>query len=199
MDKAKGMASDVGKKAMAAGSTLIDKAEDLSEKAWDKGGEALDKFGDVAENVGEKVLSKGKELMDKARHALDNPEETVDSISDKLKGVDKKLKDAISGNAGDKFADTPITESLNKQSSLLKDKDDFFSKAERFAEGNYSMKEDRLELKPLEEHDSKPAEGEADTTPEGEMIDDAILDEGGEKQEESGEKPSGDDNPDLEK
>ncbi|HQU55637.1 MAG TPA: hypothetical protein PK643_21545, partial [Saprospiraceae bacterium] len=164
-------------------STLLDKAEELSEKAWDKGGEALDKFGDVAENVGEKVISKGKDLVEKAKHALDNPQETVDSISDKLKDVDKKLKDAVSGNAGDRYADTPITESLNKQGSLLKDKDDFFSKAEKFAEGNYSMKEEKLELKPLSEEDLKKAKqgnvkGFEDNDGDGdEIIDDAILDE----------------------
>lgn len=168
-DVAENVGEVVTEKAEAAWEKTKDVAEDVGEVVMDKAEDAWEKTKDVAENIGEKLLGFGSKLMDKAedlaakaKHAVDNPEQTMDKLTEKAKKIDDKLKDAISGNAGDRFADTTIKESLDKSGDLSKH-DDFFEKAKQFSEGNYSMKQDKLELKDLPD---APVEGEAQTPSE---------------------------------
>ncbi len=169
-EKTKDVAENVGETVSHQAEVAWDKtkevAEDVGEVVLDKAEDAWEKTKDVAENLGEKLMGFGSKFMEKAedlaskaKHAVDNPEETMDKLTEKAKKIDDKLKDAISGNAGDRFADTTIKESLDKSGDLSKH-DDFFEKAKQFAEGNYSMKQDKLELKDLPDTLKEPEEGE---------------------------------------
>lgn len=173
-EKTKDVAENVGEAVGTQAEVVWDKtkevAEDVGEIVLDKAEDAWEKTKDVAENLGEKLMGFGSKLMDKAedlaakaKHAVDNPEETMDKLTEEAKKIDNKLKDAISGNAGDRFAETTIKESLDKSGDLSKH-DDFFEKAKQFAEGNYSMKQDKLELKDLP--DSSEESSNDETPPE---------------------------------
>ena len=137
---------------------VIDKAVEMSDKAWEK-----------AEDVGEKVWDKAGDLAEKAKElakkAGEKIEGKVDELLEKAKELDKKIeaeRDAIDPNR-DGYADKPVNEKLREQGSLLKDKDDFWSKADQYSKGDYSMgkpvvvgkddpaHDDKLDLKPLKD------------------------------------------------
>ncbi|HLF62229.1 MAG TPA: hypothetical protein VI603_00645 [Saprospiraceae bacterium] len=138
--------------------TVLDKAVEMSDKAWEK-----------AEDVGEKVWDKAEDLAGKAKEVAKNVgkkvEEKIDDMLEKAKELDKKIeeeRDAIDKNR-DGFADKPVNEKLREQGSLLKDKEDFWAKADQYSKGDYSMgkpvvvgktdpeTDDKLELKPVSE------------------------------------------------
>ena len=114
-------------KAKEEGKELIDKAVKTSDKVWEK-----------AEDVGEDLWTKAKDVAGKAGEKL---QEGVDSMLEKAKALDKKIeeeRDKIDPNR-DGWADKPVNEKLKEHESTLKGKDDFFERAERYAEGDYSM------------------------------------------------------------
>ena len=154
--------------------SVVDKAVEMSDKVWEK-----------AEEVGGKVKAKAEDLADKAKEAAkkagERIEGKVDEILEKAKALDKKIeeeRDAIDKNR-DGYADTPVNEKLREQGSLLKDKDDFWSKADQYAKGDYSMgkpvvvgksdpaSDDTLDLKPV----SEIGKGE-DLIDDAEVVDD---------------------------
>ena len=80
------------------------------------------------------------------------------------------------------WADKPVGEKLREQGPLIKD-DDFFSKASKYAEGDYSMgkpvilKKDGEQTPPDKPVDERKAYGFEDADGDGnEFIDDAIID-----------------------
>jgi len=149
--------------------TLVEKAVKMSDKTWEK-----------AEEVGEKVRDKAEDLAGKAKEAAKKVSEKIEGKVDemlvKAKELDKKIeeeRDAIDANR-DGYADKPVNEKLREQGSLLKDKDDFWSKADQYSKGDYSMGKpvvvgkddpDTLDLKPL-----KNIKGQGD-----DLIDDAEV------------------------
>ncbi|HFB99577.1 MAG TPA: hypothetical protein ENJ53_02120 [Phaeodactylibacter sp.] len=215
--KAGAVAEDVGGKIMDASAPYVEKAGEVAESVGgvilDKGGELVDKGKDISENVGGKIIDvaggamdrakemgntmmdKTNELMDKANQAA--AQESLDSQIDEAKSWSEKLEDHVKGKDVLDQKDPEIGyEKLNE--SLLDDKDDFWSKAEKFADGNYSGK---TETPPpptndifanTEEHQKQLAEetekakepfkgdikGFTDNDGDGDpLIDDAIIDE----------------------
>ena len=152
-------------KAKEEGKELLDKAVKTSDKVWEK-----------AEDVGEDIWSKAKDVAGKANEKF---QEGVDSMLEKAKDLDKKIeaeKDKIDPNR-DGWADTPVNEKLREHSSTLKGKDDFFEKADRYAEGDYSMGKPVVTKRPDEPTD----EGMTPLPPLPEdLVDDAIIDDDGE-------------------
>ncbi|MFZ1524195.1 MAG: hypothetical protein WAT22_05200, partial [Saprospiraceae bacterium] len=165
VQKAGDMAEKVGEKVFEAGSVVAGKAADISEnvgakvlessdKAWDKIGEAKDAMAEKAKEVAEQV---GKKF-----------DETVEKAEKFLAEEDAKPKK--------EFAD----ETLTTGGGLLEGKDDFFSKASQYAEGNYdAFSEGKITVVNPEGTASKtPARsaGQDDLDGDGnEQIDDAII------------------------
>jgi E3 ubiquitin-protein ligase HUWE1 len=129
--------------------TVLDKAVEMSDKAWEKAEDLAGKAKEMAKKAGEKIEGKLDELYEKA------------------KDLDKKIeaeREAIDPNK-DGFADKPVSEKLREQGSLLKDKDDFWAKADAYSKGDYSMgkpvvvgkektdpaHDEKLDLKPVSE------------------------------------------------
>ena len=105
----------------------------------------------------------------------------IDSLLEKAKDLDKKIeeeKDKIDPNR-DGWADTPVNEKLREHSSTLKNKDEFFERAERYAGGDYSMGKPVVTT-PSKEDQTPPEEGMTPLPPlpKEDTIDDAILDDG---------------------
>jgi hypothetical protein len=152
------------------GKELLEKAVETSDKVWVK-----------AEEVGEDLLDKAKNLAHKANEKL---QEGVDSMLEKAKALDKKIeeeKDKIDPNR-DGWADKPLNEKLREHDSTLKDKDDFFERADRYAKGDYSM--GKPVITKTEKDDTTGSEEGMTPLPPlpKEDIDDAIIDEGDDKE-----------------
>lgn len=156
-------------KAKEEGKELLDKAVKTSDKVWEK-----------AEEVSEDLWSKAKEAANKAGEKF---QEGVDSMLEKAKALDKKIeeeRDKIDPNR-DGWADKPVNEKLKEHESTLKGKDDFFERADRYAEGDYSMGKPVV-TKP--EKSDEDTEGLTPLPPLPKDVDDAILDEDEDKPKE---------------
>lgn len=156
---------DAWDKAKETGKEVLDKAVDTSDKVWEK-----------AEETGKDLWSKAKTTAEKAGQKF---EEGVDKMLEKAEALDQKIEEERKkiDPDGDGWADKSVREKLN-ETQPLKGKDDFFERAARYAEGDYSMgkpqvvnddgttspDESRTELPPL---------------PEKDLFDDAILDDEG--------------------
>ena len=107
-----------------------EKAENLGRKILDTGGDAAEKGLEVSESVGEKLL----EAKDRVAK---NASEIKDQISEKMDETMKKAEawEAEQANKPPKgeFAEND----LDAGGSLLDGTDDFFSKADKFGDGDY--------------------------------------------------------------
>ena len=108
-----------------------EKAENLGRKILDTGGDAAEKGLEVSESVGEKLL----EAKDRVAK---NASEMKDQISEKMDETMKKAQawEAEQANKPPKgeFAE----KDLDAGGSLLDGTDDFFSKADKFGDGDYN-------------------------------------------------------------
>lgn len=158
-------------KAKEEGKEIVDKAVKTSDKVWEK-----------AEEVSEDVWNKAKTVAEKVGKKF---EEGVDGMLEKAKALDKTIeeeRDKVDANR-DGWADTTVKDKLKEHESTLKGKDDFFERASRYAEGDYSMG------KPIVTKSENPEEnldgdGEVPLPPlpkTDDFADDAILDEGDDK------------------
>ena len=157
VQKAGSVAEDVGGKILETGSNLAEKAGSVAEnvggKIIDASSPYVEKAGDVAENVGGVILDKGSDAIDKAKDFgnsmmektndlmekanAEAAKESLDSQIDKAKSWSDKLEDHVKGDNVLDQKDPKIGyDNLNK--SLIDDKDDFWSKAEKYADGDYS-------------------------------------------------------------
>ena len=150
-------------KAKEEGKIILDKAVEKSDKAWEK-----------AEDVSEDLWNKAKGAAEKAGKKFD---EGVDAMLEKAKALDKTIEeetDKIDANR-DGWADTTIKDKLNEKGSTLKGKDDFFEKAARYGDGDYSMG------KPVVTKPDDKASADERTPlpplPDDDFADDAIIDE----------------------
>ncbi len=220
VNKAGDVAENVGEKILDAGKVFEEKAgsvaENVGEVILDKGGDLMEKGKELSENIGEKIhdiagdaMEKasdlGSNIMDKtddliekanAEAAKDNLENQIDEAS----SLGERLEKHIKGKDILDQKDPPIGyDKLDE--SLLEGKDDFWSKAEKYAQGDYSGKGN--DEAPSESNDifanteerQKQLEEGTDETPEKEpfkgeikgytdldgdgdpLIDDAIIDE----------------------
>jgi len=156
VQKAAHLAEEVGSKVMEKGEVLLGKAGDISEKvgakvldasdkAWDKIGEAKDAFAEKAKEVSEAMGKKFDETVDKAEAFM--AEENA-----------KPKKE---------FAD----ETLTTGGSLLGTKDDFFSKASQYADGDYdAFSEGKITVTKTPQRGQDDHDGDGDP-----QIDEAII------------------------
>jgi len=162
-------------KAKETGKEILDKAVKTSDKAWEK-------VEDVSEDLWDKAKTVAGNLHKKAN-------ETLDSMLEKSKELDKKIqeeRDKIDPNR-DGWADQTLHDKLKEHDSTLKgkDKDDFFERASRYADGDYSMGKPIVSKSKDEEENSDETEGGEIPLPplpkKKDDIDDAILDNDPEK------------------
>ena len=192
--KAAEISEDVGDKILTAGEKLIEKAQDISEKVGEKvlhgKDSALDKGKEVSEEVGSKIIEVKDDLVEKAKDAA---EKIGDKIEETMEKADawaeaEKLKPKKD------FAD----EDLTTGDSLLDGKDDFFSKASQYADGDYAaFSEGKITIDKMPEDaapvkDNTPASNFTDLDGDGnEIIDDAIIHEEAEDDDQK-QLPEGD-------
>lgn len=102
--------------------------------------ELVNKAGSFAEDVGGKVMETGGDLLDKAGDVKDTlvekAKEATDKLGDKLDETYEKAK-AFEAEEALKPKGEFAEETLTAGGSLLDGTDDFFSKADKYAEGEY--------------------------------------------------------------
>jgi len=167
------------------------KAKEYGDKAADVGGKLVDKFGDLSESVGEKLLNKKDELTDKygdrVASAKDSIVEKAGEVTENMKQkLDETVANAEKWEAeqADKYQAGFPKEDFDASGSFLEGTDDFFSKADKFADGDYSAAaEGRMDIGTNENFKKgkdaiAKAAGFSDIDNDGdEIIDDAIIDE----------------------
>jgi hypothetical protein len=180
--------------ALEAGAKVEKAAEEIGHKVLDAGEIAMEKFKETAEQVGGKVLEKGGEILERAKefgeHLLHKAEEMSRKAEqeaaaegpgklDELIRKAREMGDKIEEKAKDK--DRHFTDIVREnKSSTLDQKDDFFSKAKKFADGDYGAVRSKPEIG--KDPNFKPGQktgkthGFDDQDGDGEdLIDDAIV------------------------
>lgn len=169
------------------GDQTLDKAARTGAKAMDKAGELGGKVMDVSEDVGERVLDlggkilgkakdMGSDLMDRAGDAMQKAQDEADRES--LKSTEQKAREAA--REAQERADKALE---NTKGGLLDGQDDFFAKAERYAQGDYHDKGGRnMSIEEDPDYEKSAPQGKArgfeDLDGDGdEIIDDAIIDD----------------------
>ncbi len=177
--KAASVSETVGDKVLDTGEAFMDKAKSVSEsvgeKVLDKGSDALDGAASISESIGDKVLDVKDDLIAKAKEATADLGTKLDETIAKA----EKMAAEEAANPTPKYAE----DTLDTGDSLLDGTDDFFSKAERFADGDHgAFSEGKIEINenvtatPAKE--IRKAAGFTDHDGDGnEMIDDAIISE----------------------
>ncbi len=151
-------------KAKEEGKEILGKAVETSDKAWEKTGE-----------VTEDLWNKAKDTAAKASKKFD---QGVDAMLEKAEALDKKIEeetDKIDANR-DGWADKTVKDKLDEHGSTLKGKDDFFDKASRFGEGDYSM--GKPVVTKSGDSDSADSRTPLPPLPDEDFADDAIIDDG---------------------
>lgn len=197
-EKAGAVAENVGGVILDKGSDLVEKGKDLSENIGEKIHDIAGDVSEKAKDLGSTIMDKTNDLVEKAnaeaaKHDLENQIDEATTLGERLE-KHIKGKDILDQK------DPPIGyDKLNE--SLLDGKDDFWSKAEKFAQGDYSGKgnenaptdnndifantqerQKQLEENIEEKPEKKPFKGEikgfTDIDGDGDpLIDDAIIDE----------------------
>lgn len=158
-----------------AGDAVLDTGEKFIEKSKEfidgPGKKVADTFKDSSLEIGETILAGGEHLLNKAKEATKN---LGDKLDDTIEKAEKMAKKEEANTDKSEFADTP----LDIKDSELKDKDDFFSKADKYAAGEYSEnpKPRILDEKVKSEKESSQIDGFKDRDDDGNpLIDDAEV------------------------
>jgi len=185
-----GVSGSILGKAKDAGSDLLGKAKDTMDNIGDS--EAMKKTADFTESVGDKVLDTGESFMEKVGNPVgEKMSEMKDDIVERAKETTGDLKEKLDEtivkaeamaaeeklNPPKEFAD----DTLDAGGSLLEGTDDFFSKADKWADGDHgAFSEGKIsildEKSPLDAKPAIKAAGFTDLDGDGdEIIDDALI------------------------
>ncbi len=164
------------------GKQIIEGGSEMASKAGEHIESATEKIVDASDQAWEKISDKSSDLFQKAKTKV---EDLGEKVGDKM---DDMLEKAEALKAEEKFeAEQHPTgiyegESHNEklEGSMLDGTDDFFAKAEAFAEGNYDKAAEgkmTIEQKDVPEVvDDRPVAGFEDRDGDGdEIVDDAII------------------------
>jgi len=171
-------------------------AENLGSKILEKGGEVGEKFTDVAENLGSKIIEGGGEASKKGLDVAENVGEKLIEAKDRVAERASEIGDQISTKYDETMEKAQAWEAeqaklppkgefaekdLTAGGSLLDGTDDFFSKADKFADGEYdAFSEGKIELDGKVENmksiDPAPIAGFEDLDGDGnDLIDDIEI------------------------
>ena len=189
-DKLNADAIKSGEKPAESNSKLGDQVEKTWDKAKEKGEELLEKAVKTSDKVWEKTEEVSEDLWNKAKAAAtkagEKIEEGMDSMLEKAKALDKKIeeeKDKVDADR-DGWADKSLKDKMKEHETTLKNKDDFFERAARYADGDYSMGKPVITKKEKGD-ETVDDEGMTPLPPlpkKDDFADDAILDEGDDKE-----------------
>lgn len=172
LDKAARAGHEARQSAERLGRKVMDLSEDIGGKILEKGGEALNRAADA----GGRLRDKADDLVERARQAAER--ESMDETLRRAKEMDEQAA-ARARAFGNRESER------STQDSTLGGMDDFFSRAQRFAEGDYHNEggkpmrvQENPDYKPKEKGTEYSIPGFDDHDGDGDdLIDDAILDD----------------------
>lgn len=150
------------------GDAVLDTGEKFMEKSKElidgPGRKVADKFGEASEKIGGKIVEGGKALYDKA----------ADAVNDLGEKLDEKVREAeefVKAEKEDKseFADTDFRVKDTESN------EDFFSKANRFSQGDFSDFPETKIIPP--ERERKKAKPEIEGFDDKDMDGDPLIDD----------------------
>ena len=173
---------------------VAEKTERIGETLLDKGEELINKGSQKVEKLGQAILGENNENLEKAKEmtadlgskVLETKDKLVDKGKELADDLNEKIDATIAKGKADEAADAAkpkkdLHEILDEnEGSLLDGKDDFFSKAAKYADGDYDgAAEGQIKITDVEIKDSgdtAKAAGFTDLDGDGnELIDDAII------------------------
>lgn len=184
-----------GKRVIETGDELLAKSQDFAERTGkvvlEKGGDALERARKMAEELGEKGSEIGGRMGEVFSDAASKAEDKFNKFFDEAQKAAAE-EEAAKSQPKDTNAPPPKTPKERLQENSLDDKGDFFSKAERFAQGDHHafnekpriIKSDQQDATPANDPDKPyiPLRGFEDRDGDGnELIDDAIIDDDDDK------------------
>lgn len=171
-------------------------AENIGEKVLSTGEDLLNKGGEAVESIGSKILGENHEHLEKAKDftekvggkVLETKDNIVEKASDIMDDINTKIDETLEKAQAEEAAEAaapppePFYEKMkdSKNESLLDGTDDFFSKAEKFADGDYAGVQEGMitvddTVHEVEKEVAK-AGGFTDHDGDGnELVDDAIV------------------------
>lgn len=182
LKKAAEEAERMSESALSKGEELLGKGadamSDIGKKILGENNENLEKAKDFAEGVGSKILETKDKLQDKAEDLMGDINEKIDQTLDRA-----KAEEAAEAAKPQKDLKTILDEN---EGSLLEGKDDFFSKADKFGDGDYqAAAEGKITVQEIEAPAKEAAKAAGFTDMDGdgnEVIDDAIIEITGEEE-----------------
>jgi len=188
----------IGSSIIETGERTLGQAGDFTEKVGSKvlevSEKTFEKVGEYTEKIGEKVLDKGSVLMEKANDLAGKAGEKLSEVADELldkakiaaKDIGQKFDETVEkaqkweqeelAKPKNEFSDT----TLNTGGSILENKDDFFTKASQYADGNFDVFSEGkvvININPNSPStNTAKVAGQEDHDGDGnELIDDAII------------------------
>lgn len=172
---------------------VSEKVKDLSENLVEEGEKLKDKAQDFAEKVGHDVLDKADELYERGKDRFSEYSEKGKDLASDLKEKAKKTYDELYEKAKEEeaiekskpdYSDQSHADKL-RETDILEGSDDFFSKAEKYAQGDYDgVREGSIKIEKSEESSPKENVNEGniagfeDRDGDGDdLIDDAEIDQ----------------------
>jgi ElaB/YqjD/DUF883 family membrane-anchored ribosome-binding protein len=155
--KAADFTENLGDKVLDAGEQFMDKTKSVTEQVGsivlEKGADLTEKAKGLSESIGSKVLEAKDDLVVKAKEAA----QKFETKFEELKDTAVKAEAEEAAKPKQEFSD----KTLDAGPSLLEDKDDFFSKAAKYADGKYDAFTDKVdnivdEIKSVTGVDDKP-------------------------------------------
>ena len=176
LKKAAATTEKIGEQVLSKGEELMTKGEEavgaLGSKILGEDNVNVDKLKNFTEQVGDKVMDAKDSLVEKAGEVVGDIQDKIDETV-----IAGKKQDAMEAATPQKDLQEVLDEN---EGSLLDGKDDFFSKAAAYADGNYHGEEEgKITIEEVTDTVKKePARAAGFTDHDGdgnEMVDDAII------------------------
>lgn len=144
----------------------------------EKGNKLVDKAQDLAEEVGSDIIDETSKLYKKGKEGIKDISETAKEKYRQLE--EQALEDKAIEDSKPEYDNISHAEKL-RQTDLLENTDDFFSKAAKFADGDHkAAREGAIEIQDsaeeVVEHKNAKTKGFEDLDGDGDdIVDDAII------------------------
>lgn len=175
VESAKSVSESVGNKVLDAGESVMEKAasisEDVGSVVLDKGADVMDRAKDLSQEVGHNVMDVADDVVARAKDFAGDMSEKLDATIEKAQRME--AEEALKPKKD--FAD----DTLDADRSLLEDSDDFFSKADKFASGDYgAFSEGKITIKDNDGLELKASDKPSKPTLDYDAATDAAIDSG---------------------
>ena len=185
LEKAKGLTEEVGGEVMKRAEDLWERTKAVAEDVGGRVIETTQQFTERAKTASEGIFSTEQETASTPEAQATQETQKQSSMYENIMKKAEELTEKLKQQVGDDVPKATTIGYDNAKGSLLDDKDDFFERAKRFADGDYhnsgkNEKTKNVEVTKDPNYQKPTSEGKAkgfeDMDGDGnELIDDAII------------------------